>query len=181
MYLKILSNYKHIILLVAFLSLGFICSAQSVKPRSEFWSNVRYGGAVGLGFGNQSFSIALAPSAIYQVSEKFATGLSLNFEYSKIGDPVFGDSEFTAYGGSILSFFNPIPPIQLSAILQPLRVSTNYSSASMLADENYWTTSLFLGVGYSTRHVTFGIQYDVLHDDRSLYASPWIPFVRMYF
>ena len=176
MALKRLSRYITFALILVFSFMSLTSFAQQLKPQNEFWRNVRYGGALGFGFGSDSFSIAVAPSAIYQVSEKFATGLSLNFEYSK-----FGDSEFTAYGGSILTFINPIRAIQLSAVLQPLRVSTNYSSASLLLDENYWTTALFLGVGYSTRNVTFGIQYDVLHDDRSIYADPWVPFIRMYF
>lgn len=176
MALKHLSRHKYFVLIVVFSTLGLTCSAQQLKPQSEFWRNVRYGGALGLGFGSNSFSIAVAPSAVYQVSEKFGTGLALNFEYSK-----FGDSEFTAYGGSILNFFNPIPAVQLSAVLQQLRVSTNYSSTSLYLDENYWTTALFLGVGYSTRNVTFGIQYDVLHNDRSIYADPWVPFVRVFF
>ncbi|WP_276389451.1 alpha-ketoglutarate decarboxylase [Eudoraea chungangensis] len=152
-----------------------LCSAQQQK--SDFWQNVRFGGGLGLGFGNDSFYIGVSPSGIYQVSDKFATGLGLNFNYSK-----FGDSEFTAYGASWLNFFNPIPQIQLSAELQPLRVSTNYPSNFPDLDENYWTTALFLGVGYSTPHVTFGIQYDVLYDSgRSIYSDPWIPFIRVYF
>lgn len=173
---KHLYRYKYFVLAVVFSFTGLTSYSQQLKPQNEFWRNVRYGGALGLGFGNDSFSIAIAPSAIYQVSEKFGTGLSLNFEYSK-----FGDSEFTAYGGSILNFFNPIPPIQLSAVLQQLRVTTNYSSSSLLLDENYWTTALFMGIGYSTRNVTFGIQYDVLHNDRSLYADPLVPFIRVFF
>ncbi len=176
MVLKHLSRYKYFVLIVVFSFMSLTSFAQQLKPQNEFWRNVRYGGALGLGFGSDSFSIAVAPSAIYQVSEKFGTGLSLNFEYSK-----FGDSEYTAYGGSILNFFNPIPAIQLSAVLEQLRVSTNNSSASMLVDENYWNTALYLGIGYSTRNVTFGIQYDVLYNDRSIYADPWVPFIRMYF
>ncbi|NNL01997.1 MAG: alpha-ketoglutarate decarboxylase, partial [Eudoraea sp.] len=118
---KHLYRYKYFVLAAVFSFACLTSYSQQLKPQNEFWRNVRYGGALGLGFGNDSFSIAIAPSAIYQVSEKFGTGLALNFEYSK-----FGDSEFTAYGGSILNFFNPIPPIQLSAVLQQLRVTTNY-------------------------------------------------------
>ncbi|MBT8180214.1 MAG: alpha-ketoglutarate decarboxylase [Eudoraea sp.] len=173
---KHLYRYKYFVLAAVFSFACLTSYSQQLKPQNEFWRNVRYGGALGLGFGNDSFSIAIAPSAIYQVSEKFGTGLALNFEYSK-----FGDSEFTAYGGSILNFFNPIPPIQLSAVLQQLRVTTNYSSSSPSLDENYWTTALFMGIGYSTRNVTFGIQYDVLHNDRSLYADPLVPFIRVFF
>ena len=103
MALKHLSRYITFVLIVVFSFISLTSFAQQLKPQNEFWRNVRYGGALGFGFGSDSFSIAVAPSAIYQVSEKFATGLSLNFEYSK-----FGDSEYTAYGGSILNFFNII-------------------------------------------------------------------------
>ncbi len=171
------NNYaKFLIILTGTLILGNH-NASAQGPKNEFWQNVRFGGAVGLGFGNDSFYIGLSPSGIYRVSNMYATGLGLNFNYSK-----FGDSEFTAYGASWLNFFNPIPEIQLSAELQPLRVQTNYAVNSPILDENYWTTALFLGVGYSTPNVTFGMQYDVLYDSsRSIYSSPWIPFVRVYF
>jgi len=176
MAMKHLFRYMYFTLIAVFSFASLSCYGQQLKSQNEFWGNVRYGGALGLGFGSDSFSIAVSPSAIYQANEKYGIGLGLDFEYSQ-----YGDSEFTAYGGSILNFFNPISPIQLSAVLQQLRVQTNYSSSSLLLDENYWTTALFLGVGYSTRNVTFGIEYDVLHDDRSLYADPWVPFIRVFF
>ena len=39
----------------------------------NFWDNVRFGGGLGLGFGNDFFSGSITPSAIYQVNDKFAT------------------------------------------------------------------------------------------------------------
>jgi hypothetical protein len=173
------SFQKYLKKLLVFTGLILCCMSfgYAQQQRSDFWQNVRFGGGIGLGFGNEYFSIALSPGAVYQVSDKFATGLGLNFNYSKIDQ-----SEFTAYGFSWLNFFNPIPPIQLSAELQPLRVSTNYPNSFPDLDENYWTTALFLGIGYSTPNVTFGVQYDVLYDStRSIYSNPWIPFVRVFF
>ena len=67
--------------------------------------------------------------------------------------------------------------------LEQLRVNRSFEvvGAPNLED-NYWSPALFLGVGYSNRNVTVGIRYDVLYDDeKSIYADPWMPFVRVYF
>ncbi len=161
--------------------LGLICSTGFLQAQSntnEFWNKVRYGGGLGLGFGSNSFNIAVAPSAIYQANDYFATGIGLSFNYYK-----FGDAKFTAYGGSLLNLFNPVRPIQLSAELEQLRVNRTIESfdGSQIEDD-YWSPALFFGLGYSNRNVTFGIRYDVLHDtQKSIYADPWMPFVRVYF
>jgi len=43
-------------------------------------------------------------------------------------------------------------------------------------------TALFICVGYRYGPVTFGIRYDVLYDrDKSIYADPRAPFMRVYF
>ncbi len=145
---------------------------------SDFWQNMRYGGGLGLGVSNNAFNISLAPSALYQVNNDFATGIGLNFNYSK-----FDDDRLIAYGGSLLNFFNPIPQIQLSAELEQWRV--NQRIETLVAgsfEENYWFTALFLGIGYSSRNVTVGLRYDVLYDtENSIYIDPLIPFIRVYF
>ena len=152
--------------------------SQNLNATNDFWSKVRYGGGLGLGFGNNSFNIAVAPSAIYQANDYFAAGIGLSFNYFK-----FVDSKFTAYGGSLLSLFNPIRPVQLSIELEELRVNRTFESITgARMEDNYWSPALFFGVGYSNRNVTFGIRYDVLHDaQKSIYAAPWVPFVRVYF
>ena len=98
------TRLKKQFLLIFILMAGSLSFAQG--PSGDFWPNVRYGGGIGLGFGNNTFSIAVAPSAIYQVTPKFAAGLGLNFNYSEINE-----SRFTAIGGSLMTFFNPIPAI----------------------------------------------------------------------
>jgi len=151
--------------------------AQNPADRSAFWSRVRYGGGIGLGFGSDSFNAQLAPSAIYQANPYFATGLGLSFNYAK-----FGDAKFTAYGGSILTLFNPIPQIQLSAEFEELRVHRDFGTNFPASEEDYWLPALFAGLGYSSGHVTFGIRYDLLYDDqKSIYSNAWMPFIRVYF
>ena len=164
------------------LSLIFICVSLSTFAQisgsgADFWSKVRYGGGLGLGFGNGSFNAAVSPSAIYQANPQFAVGIGLSFNYSK-----FRESKLTAYGGSLLSLFNPIPEIQASAEFEQLRVNREFDLITAPFEDNYWLPALYLGLGYSNRNVTVGIRYDVLYDeDRSIYADPWAPFVRVYF
>lgn len=151
---------------------------QNHRTKSDFWNNVHYGGGLGLGFTNGGFNGSVSPSAIYQVNEQFATGVSLNFNYAK-----FNDDKLLAYGGSVITLFNPVPLLQLSGELEQLRINRTISNLGLAdIEDNYWSPALFLGLGYSNQNVTFGIRYDVLYDDdKSIYANAWMPFVRVYF
>lgn len=152
-------------------------SVSSQTSPSNFWNDVRFGGGIGLGFSNGYFNGSIAPSAIYQVNERFATGVSLNFNYAK-----FDDDRLLAYGGSVLALYNPIPFIQLSSEWEQLRVNRTYALEGGNLEDNYWSPALFLGIGYSNRNVTFGLRYDVLYDDnKSIYTNALMPFVRLYF
>ena len=151
--------------------------AQNPTSRGQFWDRVRFGGGIGLGFTNGGFNGSIAPSAIYQVTDEFATGVSLSFNYAK-----FNDSKFLAYGGSILTLYNPIPFLQLSAEMEQLRVNRDLETFVGTIEDNYWSPALFLGIGYTNQFATIGIRYDILYDDnQSIYANAWMPFVRVYF
>ncbi len=151
--------------------------AQNPMNRSNFWNRVRFGGGVGLGFTNGGFNGSISPSAIYQFNDQFASGLSLNFNYAK-----FNDDKLLAYGGSVLSLYNPIPYLQLSAELEQLRINREFDDGTFRLEDNYWSPALFLGVGYTDRNFTLGIRYDVLYDDeKSIHANAWMPFVRVFF
>jgi hypothetical protein len=89
------SPSKKILLLLLFGFISSTGSAQGLQAKSDFWNKVRYGGGLGLGFGNNTFNVAIAPSAIYQANDYFAAGVSLSFNYSK-----FRESKLTAYGGT---------------------------------------------------------------------------------
>jgi len=159
-----------------FLVTTIFCHAQ-LSNRNSFWENVRYGGGLGLGFGNDSFNLQLAPSAIYDVNPYYSTGLGLQLNYTQ-----FGDRNFLGYGGTLIHLFNPIPSLQLSAELEQWRINFEESLDGGTFEDNYWLTSLFLGAGYRSGNVIVGIRYDVLYDeDQSLNIDPWVPFVRVYF
>jgi hypothetical protein len=151
--------------------------SQGLSPQSDFWQKVRYGGGLGLGFGSNTFNASIAPSAIYQATGHFGAGLGLSFNYAK-----FRESRFTAYGASLLTLFNPIAVIQLSAEWEQLRVNRKLDTALGIVEDNYWSPALFLGAGYGNRNFVAGIRYDVLYDaGKSIYSNAWMPFIRVYF
>jgi len=163
-----------------FLFLIFILCFKNISAQtSNFSDNIKYGGGIGLSFGSNFFSGTLEPSAIYQVNPQFAFGAGLNLTYNSQKD--FYKS--TIIGGTLTGLYNPIPNIQLSGEYQQLRVNRKYDDDLVLyQDDKYWSPALLLGVGYQTDHVTVGIRYDVLYDDnKSIYATPWAPFIRVYF
>ncbi|TCK65050.1 hypothetical protein DFQ05_2262 [Winogradskyella wandonensis] len=155
-----------------------MCFGQ-VEDTSNFWQNVRFGGGVGLNFGNGFFSGTLAPSAIYDFNPYFSAGLGLTGSYSSQKD-VFSS---TILGGSIIALTNPYPEVQISAEFEQVNVNTDFDSQfSGQNRDNFWANALFLGVGYRAGNVVFGVRYDVLYDeDESIYADPWLPFVRFFF
>jgi long-subunit fatty acid transport protein len=165
-------------LLLFLLLIGFNALGQNRNVKSDFWNNVYYGGGIGLGFTNGGFNGSISPSAIYRVNEQFATGVSLNLNYAK-----FNDDKFLAYGGSVLTLFNPIPFLQLSGELEQLRINRTISNIGLPdIEDNYWSPALFIGLGFVNQNITFGMRYDVLYDNnKSIYANAWMPFVRVYF
>ncbi|WP_159021944.1 alpha-ketoglutarate decarboxylase [Formosa sp. L2A11] len=166
---------KSIILIFIF-SLSFkTITAQN----ATFNEKIKFGGGLGLSFGNEFFSGTIEPSAIYQFNSQFALGAGLNFTYNSQKD--FYKS--TILGGTLTGLYNPTPNIQLSGEYQQLHVNRKYDNDRILySDEKYWSPALLLGLGYQTNNVTVGVRYDVLYDDnKNIYASPWAPFIRVYF
>ncbi|GAA3601329.1 alpha-ketoglutarate decarboxylase [Flavivirga amylovorans] len=164
-----------LIILVVLFSLNNL-TAQ--RETSYFWSHVRFGGGIGLNFGNDFFSGTLAPSAIYQFDKTFALGLGLNGTFNS-QKRVY---KSTILGGSLIGLFNVINEIQLSAEYEQLNVSRRYNTNLDIPNDNYWSPALFLGAGYRNGNITFGVRYDVLYDEsKSIYIDPWAPFVRFYF
>ncbi len=165
-----------------FFGISFLCFcttiwAQGSYARDNFWSNVRYGGGLGLGFGNGTFNASVAPSAIYQWNNQFATGMSLSFNYAK-----FNENTLFAYGGSVISLYNPIHFLQLSVELEQLRVNRTLNLLEGSIEDNYWSPALFLGIGYTSYNITFGLRYDVLYNEnKSIYTNALMPFIRVYF
>ena len=168
---------------IVFFSLSCQAQDNSQNQKSEFWSHVRFGGGVGLSFGDGFFSGTLAPSAIYKFDEKFAAGVGLNMSYNT--EKNFYESY--VLGTSFIGLFSPIPQLQLSTEFEQLYINRDYEYGIVDIngndpDESYWYPGLYLGAGFNTGNVTMGIRFDVLYDsERSLYGNAYNPFVRFYF
>nr|WP_321229149.1 alpha-ketoglutarate decarboxylase [uncultured Psychroserpens sp.] len=172
-----LSNLNFTFLFILFFIISFQSFSQDQKQKSDFWKHVRYGGGIGLSFGDGFFSGTLAPSAIYDFNDQFSLGLGLNGTYNSSKNSY----NSTIFGGSIISLFNPIDEIQLSGEFELLNVNRKFDN-NLFKDDNYWYPALFLGAGYRVNNIAIGIRYDVLYDrDKSIYADPWAPFFRVYF
>ena len=151
-----------------------------IDNSNHFWDKVQFGGGLGLGIGSGYTDISVMPSAIYNFNEIFAVGVGLQFGY--LSSKNYYDS--FVYGGSLITLVNPIPEIQLSAELEQVRVNTDYDANNFRPSysDDFWNTALYLGAGYRTGSVTIGARYDVLfNDEKSLYGSAFMPFVRVYF
>ncbi|MEZ4855140.1 MAG: alpha-ketoglutarate decarboxylase [Gelidibacter sp.] len=170
---------KIVFLLLSITLFSFTTISQnSTSDANGFWKHVRFGGGIGLSFGDGFFSGTLAPSAIYEFNEQFALGVGLNGTYNKRKNYY----KSTVFGGSLIGLYNPIEEIQISAEFEELNVNRIWDDALGIANENYWYPALFVGVGYRSRNITFGVKYDVLYDKaKSIYANSWTPFVRVYF
>jgi len=172
--------------LTACFLIGFNSFAQqnqdTYQPRTTtFFSDVQFGGGLGLAFGSGFTNIAVSPMALKPITEQFSAGLGLQFNYMKSK----GFYESTSYGANILGIYSPAEMIQLSAELEQLRVNntiwTDFSKINTIND-NFWNTALFLGAGYTTQNVTIGVRYNVLYKESDLvYNQAWMPFIRVFF
>ena len=85
-------------------------------------------------------------------------------------------------GISVISLFNPINNVQLSAEIEQLRVNTQIQLIPNPITNNYWNTGLYVGAGYRKGNITLGARYNLLFDkDKSMYSDALMPFVRLYF
>lgn len=166
------------ILFLCFFTTFSFSQDSRVQP-NLFWSNVQFGGGLGLNFGNGFFNGVISPTAIYRLSPFVATGLGLNFQYSSQRDVLTS----TVVGASAIGLFNPIRELQISTEFEQLYIMRNFDENFVSnANGTYWYPALFLGLGYTNGNVTFGIRYDVLYNrNRSIYNDAWIPFVRVFF
>ena len=173
---NIISKKVIFVLLIASFAATSSVSAQNSSPEDSFWSNVRFGGGVGATFSNGNFSGYLAPKAVYDFNRYTSAGVGIAGSYTDA-------SRYSAYSlaGSVIGLLRPMQNIQLSAEFEENYVSRHLNVEGPSIDESYFYPSLFLGLGYTTGPVTAGVRYDVLHDDRSIYANAFMPFVSFYF
>lgn len=140
----------------------------------NFWNNVRFGGGIGLGFGNNTTTFAISPTAIYDFNEKVSLGVGIGYQYSKQND-----FKSNVYNIGVLSLYNPFNEIQLSLEFDQLFINQRFG----LDTNSYNVPSLNIGASYRvSTNVSFGVRYDVLYDQtKSVFASPISPIVRIFF
>ncbi|MFO7719933.1 MAG: alpha-ketoglutarate decarboxylase [Gillisia sp.] len=156
---------------------GQITEVGTPETKNQFWQQVRFGGSLGLSFGNGNFIGALAPSAIYDFNKTFSAGLGLSGAYSS-----GNNFNATSLGGSLIGMMRPIREVQLSAEFEQLHITRRYVFDGANIKDRDWVPALFLGAGYNLGPVVTGVRYDVLHDkNKSFYSSPFMPFVSVYF
>lgn len=166
------------LLLILLCSVTLAAQNRTRSTSSDFFNHVRFGGGIGLSFGDGFFSGTLAPSAIYEFNNQLALGIGLNGTYNSQKNTY----KSTVLGGSLIGLYNVIPEIQLSAEFEELNVNRKWDNRLQISDQNYWYPALFLGAGFRTNNISVGIRYDVLYDKyKSIYADAWAPFVRVYF
>jgi len=176
--MKHFRKIKCLLVIMMLIAMTATTSCFAQDDQTTFWQNVRIGGGIGLSFGDGFFSGSLAPSAVYDFNDQFSAGVGLNGTYNSLKNQYSS----TIVGGSVLALYNVIPQLQISTEFEQLNVSRNYDNSIAIADENYWYPALFVGAGFRQQNFTIGIRYDVLYDNgKSVYASAYVPFVRVYF
>ena len=172
-------NLKSITLLfVVFFSMMSYAQVDStaVKPKSSFWKKVTFMPSIGLGFGNGSTNISVAPAAVYNVNKYYSVGMGLQYSYLKQRN-LFSSS---TYGASAIVLANPIDQFQLSAELEQLRANVKNEVNNQKTD--FWNTALFLGAGYRFGNSVIGARYNFLFKkDQGVYGDAFMPFVRIGF
>jgi len=163
---------KRLLFITVFSLLATSIFAQKTKKKSNFWKKVQFGGGINIGFTNNATALGISPSALYNVNDKFGLGLGVSYLYSKYKT---SSTALNAYGGSALALYKPFNGMQLSGEFEETFINVANTSREVPA--------LYLGAGYNMgRNIAAGIRYDVLYDEnKSLYASPLTPFVRVYF
>ncbi len=180
--MKMNTRINSLLVLAAILFFSPLAIGQNdlIKPKSDFWKKVRFGGGLGLNFGNNFTNINISPSALYQPNEYIAFGPGLNYTFQR-----FADTRNSIIGASAIILANPIDFLQLSGELEQLRVNRSFDGRP--DEDPFNNTALFLGAGYrlnvgGNSLGAVGIRYNVLfRESDGIYQDAWLPFVRVYF
>lgn len=104
-------------------------------------------------------------------------GAGLLFNYTGIKDL----QKTTTIGANILGSYYAIPKLLTTIEFAEMHVNRN-----MLINDTkdeFWDSALFVGAGYQiTPKISVGGKFNVLYDkEKSVYSSPFVPFVNISF
>jgi long-subunit fatty acid transport protein len=148
----------------------------SIQTKSKISDKLHFGGGFQLSFGNKYTAIGISPSVIYELTEKWASGMSVSYLYVNDG---YYNYNYNIFGGSTLVMYNPIEFLQLNTEFEMLNVHRKNS----IDNEVYWVPALYVGAGYAiSKYGTIGVRYDFLWDEnKSIYKDALTPYVKFYF
>ncbi len=153
-----------------------IDSIKTVENPIEPAKRLNFGLGFGLNFVDGT-SISLSPNLVYRVNERFSLGSGLLFNYSAIKDL----QKTTTIGANVLGNYYPV-----QKLLTTIEFAEMYVDREIIytnTNDNFWDSALFLGAGYQiTPKISVGGKYNLLYDkDKSVYSSPFVPFVNISF
>jgi len=146
---------------------------------SQETSKWRFGGGIGLGFGNNNyFGIAVSPFVGYEITPQLEAGITVGYQYSK-----WSNSKQNLFNGGPYLNYYPIPSLFARAHYEYYtgthKIEYGYESAS--SKHHFNESALWLGGGYrSTGKIQFyaGMMYNVLYDhDSSLFSTGLRPII----
>lgn len=150
---------------------AILFSQNADKPK--FMDKVQFGGGLGLSFSNNYTTFSIAPSAIYNFNEYVAVGPGLSYLYAKNRE-----LKSNVFGAGLITLFNPIQNLQLSAEYEHLFVTQKLGVDKTSFDY----PALYIGGAYRIGNFSAGLRYDVLYNsDKTIYASAFSPIFRFYF
>lgn len=196
---------KRIIILIILVATAITGQAQEVYSSSGGKVNKRnqektgfdpsriiYGGGIGLGFANNVFAIAVSPIIGYRISERFAAGIGIGYQYYQANDAIqyfninTGLNEFytiktSIYTGSVWGRFIVWNNIFVQAEVEGNNLETfdiyyDNNSQFVVDKDRITVPSILLGAGIRqpiSERVSFlaAALYDVLQQPYSPYRG----------
>ena len=137
---------------------------------------LQFGCGFGLNFVGGT-TLGLSPNLTYNVSDKVAFGLGVQWNYLSIKNI----QNTTTYGANTFFQYRPSQKIMTLLEFAQLRVSTKTEIDD--SKNSYWDSALFVGAGFNvTDKISVGAKFNLLYnEDESVYSSPVIPFVNISF
>lgn len=160
------------------ISSSYLSIVQTQEPQKDFWERVRFGGNVGLQFGNPT-NVILSPSIGYiprieSLEDRLMVGVGVTYMYNR-WKYSYGSYESNIYGGREFLRCMVLDNIFAYTEHEFLNAPNYYDNNG----EREWVNSLFLGGGFLQRFSDRGgISITVLYNlawtpNNPIYASPW--------
>ena len=158
------------------------------KKKSALMDRIRFGGGAGAQFGAQTY-IQATPQITYYITDRLTSGLGITYIYYRYDlDRIYGSGGIytsSVYGGS--AHVNYL--LLKSALIHTEYEALNYEYYDRITYnfERRWLGSFFVGGGYrqyfnnDRSYIQILLLYNLNYQPNSLYSSPFVPRINIYF